>query len=233
MLLQIVRGKLWGKQSCPEGSKRPEMPVPCTFPTPPTAPRAALRSRWCAVRGCRRPGRGVRPTGPGWLSSTGMMGWRTAFGVTATKSRRTGEVGRPTPPRLGGNYHGSKRPGLREVVHESRCQVLAAAHDLVHFRGGRFRLQERGVDRIGSRSFHAWRGIRSGSRPNPTPTSRGSRDCCQAGAKCGKAPNPRWDASSNPGEGAGAGFLVLRGAHRTQHHSGAHQHIRRPTFRLG
>ena len=24
---QIVRGKLWGKQSCPEGSKRPEMPV--------------------------------------------------------------------------------------------------------------------------------------------------------------------------------------------------------------
>jgi hypothetical protein len=51
-------------------------------------------------------------------------------------------------------------PGLREVVHESRCQVLAAAHDLVHFRGGpapaerRFRLQERGVDRIGGRSFH-------------------------------------------------------------------------------
>jgi hypothetical protein len=44
-----------------------------------TAPRTALRNRWCAVRSCRRPGRGVRPTGSGWLSSTGMMAnsiWR-------------------------------------------------------------------------------------------------------------------------------------------------------------
>jgi hypothetical protein len=45
-----------------------------------------------------------------------------------------------------------------------------------------------------------------------------------------REPYRRWDAGPNPGEGAGAGFLVLRGAHRTQHHSGAHQHIRRPTW---
>jgi hypothetical protein len=55
---------------------------------------------------------------------------------------------------------------------------------------------------------------------------------CALSGLPGRAPNPRWNAGSNPGEGAGAGFVVLRGAHRTQHHSGAHQHIRRPTFRL-
>jgi hypothetical protein len=46
-------------------------------------------------------------------------------------------------------------------------------------------------------------------------------------------PNRRSDAGPNPGEGAGAGFQVLRGAHRTQHHSGTRQHIRRHTFPLG
>jgi hypothetical protein len=43
-------------------------------------------------------------------------------------------------------------PGLREVVHESRCQVLTAAHDLVHFRGGpapaEGRFRERGDGEI-------------------------------------------------------------------------------------
>src|SRR6202521_3627751 len=96
MLLQIVRGKLWGKQSCPEGSKRPEMPVPCTFPTPPTAPRTALRSRWCAVRGCRRPGAASAP--PIRLAffhrHDGMANsiWRHCHRDLPTKSRRTGEV---------------------------------------------------------------------------------------------------------------------------------------------
>jgi hypothetical protein len=60
MLLKIVRGKLWGKQSCPEGSKRPEMPV-----LPDTADRPQDRAAQPLVR---RSGlsaacwRGVRPT---------------------------------------------------------------------------------------------------------------------------------------------------------------------------
>jgi hypothetical protein len=72
MLLKIVLGKLWGKQSCPEGAERPEMPVPCTFPTPPTAPkdriaqplvrRSGLSAAWA-----RRPPHRIRlgflPTG--------------------------------------------------------------------------------------------------------------------------------------------------------------------------
>jgi hypothetical protein len=45
MLLKIVRGKLWGKQSCPEGSKRPEMPV-----LPDTADRPQDRAAQPLVR---------------------------------------------------------------------------------------------------------------------------------------------------------------------------------------
>jgi hypothetical protein len=43
-----------------------------------------------------------------------------------------------------------------------------------------------------------------------------ARACCMP-----KKPNRRSAAGSNPGEGAGAGFHFLRGAPRTQYHSGA------------
>jgi hypothetical protein len=50
----------------------------------------------------------------------------------------------------------------------------------------------------------------------------------RAGCLQPKTPNRLPAGDSNSGEGAGAGFHVLRGAPRTQHHSGARQHIRRP-----
>src|SRR5712671_2195692 len=56
--------------------------------------------------------------------------------------------------------HNRQSTRLRKIVHERRSQILAGAHDLVHFRGRpapaecRFRLQESGIDGIGAGSLH-------------------------------------------------------------------------------
>jgi hypothetical protein len=78
-----------------------------------------------------------------------------------------------------------------------------------------------------SRGFSEHSSCAKCPRPPDRVISERRGDGLLARAVCGRRRRiglPPGD--SNSGEGAGAGFL--RGAPRTQHHSGARQHIRRP-----